>query len=495
MTKAAPYLITLTCVLSLSLLAACSDNEDKGCATDFDCSRGQICDDDAKSCVNEPCQSLSDCPGSGRVCLQDTMTCSRRECGDGTLMCPEGLVCNNDGPYLWSCGAPPSVTPDALVITDDAGVDAAMQTPDAGGGDTYRGLCQACTGNRDCAALGDGAACTPIGNTGRFCTSACGPDLPDCPDGFTCLGQLQQCVPVNYDCTVCPGRSCDDGLACDVASGQCVTPRSACESCTGDSSCAEGLSCSTLENGNFCLPSCAGGAQCPADYSCNGETCEPDAGRCDACGGQCGGATPACIAETGMCGECSNDTPCPIGEFCDPMTNTCSGNEPCECGNDAQCATCGGRPICLQGNCVECLDDTDCPARSACNLDTFACEASPCSGVTCQMGSQCSEQTGRCEPGCNVAADCADPNTLDCNPATGQCFYRDGTCDPGAGDGVCAPGATCTLNPLTMTAGCSCKKVNPDDFFSPDVLIGCQPGFVCFQIPMTPEGLCIESPI
>ena len=100
--------------------------------------------------------------------------------------------------------------------------------------------------------------------------------------------------------------------------------RAACESCTGDSSCADGLSCSTLENGNFCLPSCAGGAQCPADYSCNGETREPDAGRCDACGGQCDGATPACIAETGMCGECSNDTPCPIGEFCDPMTNTCS---------------------------------------------------------------------------------------------------------------------------------------------------------------------------
>ena len=152
MTKAAPYLLAVTCVLSVSFFAACSEDEDKGCATDVDCARGQICDDDAKSCVNEPCQSLGDCPGSGRVCLQDTMTCSRRECGDGTLMCPEGLVCNNEGPYLWSCGTPPTVTPDALVIDQDAGMDAAMQTPDVGGGDTYQGLCQACTGNRDCAA-------------------------------------------------------------------------------------------------------------------------------------------------------------------------------------------------------------------------------------------------------------------------------------------------------------------------------------------------------
>ena len=35
------------------------------------------------------------------------------------------------------------------------------------------------------------------------------------------------------------------------------------------------------------------------------------------------------------------------------------------------------------------------------------------------------------------------------NVQTGQCFYRDGTCDPGpGGEGVCAPGGTCTLNPL-----------------------------------------------
>ena len=84
---------------------------------------------------------------------------------------------------------------------------------------------------------------------------------------------------------------------------------------------------------------------------------------------------------------------------------------------------------------------------------------------------------------------------MGCNAETGQCYYLDGTCDPGpGGQGVCAPGGTCTVNPLTMSPGCACQKVDPNDFLSNETIIGCQPGFVCFQLPMTPEGLCIESP-
>ena len=478
----------------ITLMAGCSEDESKSCNEDADCGRGLICDDQSRECVSEPCESLGECPGSGRVCLQATNSCTRRECGDGILTCPAGLICVDDGPYLWSCAPEAQVSADVLLINTDMGTSRdAGSIPSDAGGSSYQGLCQACDTDRDCSALGDGAECTPIGNTGSFCTTACGEGLEDCPDGFTCLEQLGQCVPVNYDCTVCPGRRCESGLTCDSSSGQCVMPRGPCESCTGDSSCAANHVCRPAENGNFCLQICDDNTGCPAEYACNGGICEPNGGRCDSCGGRCQDPTPACIAETGMCGECSNDTPCPVGEFCDQMTNTCTGSQPCECGNDAQCESCGGRPICLQGNCVECLDDTDCPARSACNLETFECESSPCSGLTCQMGSQCSVQSGRCEPGCNQAADCTDAATMDCNVQTGQCFYRDGTCDPGpGGEGVCAPGGTCTLNPLTMTAGCSCRKVDPDNFFSPDVLVGCHPGFSCFQIPNTPEGLCIE---
>jgi hypothetical protein len=82
-----------------------------------------------------------------------------------------------------------------------------------------------------------------------------------------------------------------------------------------------------------------------------------------------------------------------------------------------------------------------------------------------------------------------------CNGETGQCYYQDGTCDPAnVGEGVCSPGSSCTVNALTMSSGCSCRKVNPDDFFSMDVIVGCHPGFTCFQLPGTPEGFCIESP-
>jgi hypothetical protein len=497
------YLFHFALILgSASLIAGCDEEAKQSCSRDEECPRGQICDEGQNQCVAEACQSLSDCPGSGRTCLSETNTCSRKECGDAVGDCPEGFMCMMEGPYLWSCERVSPAVQDMLIIAPaDASMDVldtGMVASDAGMvmPDPYSGLCQTCNADRECDALGEGAQCTPIGNTGSFCTSSCGEGRPACLEGFTCLNQLNQCVPINYNCTVCPGRRCDDGLACDVTSGQCVAPRQQCEACTNDSTCAENHLCRAIENGQFCLEHCDEGDQCPADSACSPEgVCTPNTMRCDACGGRCAAPNSACIAETGMCGECNNDTPCAIGQFCDPATHTCSGDQPCACGIDAECANCGGRPICVSGSCVQCLDDTDCGARSTCNGATNQCEDSPCAGVVCQTGSQCDAQLGRCNPGCNSANDCVDAAIMDCNVQTGQCFYRDGTCDPAnVGDGVCSPGSACTVNVLTMSSGCSCRKTDPDDFFSADVIIGCHPSFVCFQLPMTPDGVCIESP-
>ena len=500
------HLILMLCSLTV---VACEDEAKQNCSRDEECPRGQICDQQENQCISEPCQSLSDCPGSGRTCLSETNSCSRKECGDAAGSCPEGTICVMEGPHLWSCEPVNIPVQDVLIIAPGdasmAGTDVGMNGNDAGMNgtdsgmnmtDPYEGLCQTCNADRDCSALGDGAECTPIGNTGSFCTSACGEGRPACPEGFTCLSQLNQCVPVNYNCTICPGRSCDEGLACDVTSGQCVAPRQQCEACSSDSTCAANHLCREIDNGSFCLAQCGEGNQCPADFTCSEDgTCAPNTMRCDACGGRCEAPTAACIAQTGMCGECNNDVPCPIGQFCDPTTNACSGDQPCQCGIDQDCATCGGRPICSGGSCVECLDDTDCGARSTCNLQTNQCENAPCAGVVCQTGSQCDAQLGRCNPGCNGANDCVDPAIMDCNVETGQCYYRDGTCDPAnVGDGVCSPGSACTVNILTMASACSCRKADPDDFFSMEVIVGCHPGFVCFQLPMTPEGACIESP-
>ena len=79
----------------------------------------------------------------------------------------------------------------------------------------------------DCTDLGVGSRCTAIGASGSFCTVACGEDLAPCTSGFTCLAMVNQCVPVNFDCTKCPAKPCGDSEVCDVDTGLCTAPRGA----------------------------------------------------------------------------------------------------------------------------------------------------------------------------------------------------------------------------------------------------------------------------
>ena len=81
--------------------------------------------------------------------------------------------------------------------------------------------------------------------------------------------------------------------------------------------------------------------------------------------------------------------------------------------------------------------------------------------------------------------DCALPEEMDCNTETGQCYFKDGTCDYG-GDGVCAPGGQCVPNPLfaldqTLPPNCTCAKEDPSDANSAD-RISCQPGTTCTDL-------------
>ena len=157
----------------------------------------------------------------------------------------------------------------------------------------------------------------------------------------------------------------------------------------------------------------------------------------------------------------------------------------CTPGNDETCGACTGRPFCVDAECRACLQDTDCPPRFGCD-DNFTCVSSPCAGVDCQMGTSCDPASGLCvKPdgsiGCSSPADCALPD-MGCNQQTGQCFYGDGTCDPGGGgQGVCMPGAICQNDPIrsfittqmpVFTCGCNI------DLPASSV---CHPGQICAQ--------------
>lgn len=514
-------------------LAGCEQEESgTSCSNDGDCQRGQFCDDG--TCTEQACRTINECPagaGESRTCLLGLGRCSRKECADvvdgqevscpgerpicitreadyahhgtcvaeGTVPCADATECGG----LACCnGVCQAACADSGIIQPrtDAGPDAtpgdagtADAAPDMGGPQPGGGLCRPCGADADCAELGAGARCTPFAD-GAYCTSACAGD-GDCPEGYDCIDAVGQCLPAGLRCTGCLVDGCGPGEVCDFSNGQCTSPRDVCGTCRGDAGCRDGLTCGPLGNNQYCLTPCPDG-QCGAGFTCADGLCKPQSGMCDACQGQCGAATPYCVPDQGRCAACGPGHPCGQGLNCNPQTFACEEGGG-RCNTDLDCQGDAARPICFGGNCIGCLQDSDCAPRNACNPETRLCEANACAGVVCQRGAACDPATGRCNPGCQGPQDCAAPDIMSCNGQTGQCYYTDGACDVGGGDGVCAPGGTCNLNPLDpmMRGICSCEKENPADFTSPD-RIGCQPGHTCLQFQLDPSmpaapGICL----
>ena len=531
--------MVLFLAMTVSLGTAC-DDPSGACTDDSGCERGQLCIDDA--CALVPCESLRDCPGSGRTCLFDLRACSPKECADSVdgveITCANArpdvadLQCIEEGGFRGSCVNPVAVqctnTQECAMLGDglvccagacaaecaDEGViipvvDAGPPSGDGGqvDGDMPEpepeavALCSPCQRDNQCRPLGEEARCTAIGDQGSFCTTPCGAEGMACPEGFFCYEAAGQCVPSNYNCLGCPARPCEGDLVCNLATGACGEPSVLCDQCASDDECADGLTCGNLNGQRFCLSQCAD-EMCDAGSSCTEGVCTPNSGRCDACGGLCEGGLAGCNTTTGECAECDARVPCPEGRVCQDFT--CMEGDVCGCATASDCSNCAGRRACFQGACVECLQDIDCPPRTVCNAQQV-CEPSPCAGVACQRGTRCDQNTGLCvnedgSPGCVDASGCADPDTMACNALTGQCYYTNGTCDPGVGgDGVCAPGGSCTPSPLAMPGGCGCRKVDPlNDPSGPD-LAPCQPGGICVhgEFPpnsgmVAPEGFCLH---
>ena len=516
---------------------ACAEDKASGsgsCSEDSDCERGTVCSESV--CKAIACRTLNDCPGSGRTCVSGLQTCGPKECAhqvDGVVLeCAAGSVCVDNGPNAGSCvsgsvrcesndectglGADYTccagtcdrgciLVPDAGTLpVADAGVPVAdvgpttdgAPSPDEGVVPGEVRACSPCQVDGDCAALGAESVCTPVGNEGAFCTPACAVDM-DCPNGFRCVPNLNVCLPAGFRCG-CFATGCENGEVCDPSTAACVAPRGHCGACSTDADCAAGLTCGDLSGGKFCFAAC--GAGCPAGLECQDAQCKPPGGLCDACGGTCGAATPICNpgqnGQPGTCGECGQGSPCAgANERCSAEFRCVEGPVGGMCATDLDCA--GDLQFCVNSTCVQCLQTSDCPARSACNQATFTCEDDPCGGVECQVGSMCDAATGRCAPGCQQDADCGDVQTFGCNEQTGQCYYMDGSCDLGGGDGVCIPGSVCDSNAFTvftMKGSCRCQKEDPANPFSAD-LIPCQPGTACSQFalpgqPVPEFGAC-----
>lgn len=493
----------------LLALSACADKEEPAgtaCFINQDCARGTLCLEGA--CVERPCQSLNECPSG--TCLFDLKMCSAKECADVVegqeLFCGgERPLCLEQGSFRGSCvGASVSCSgdaecaalgngstccggacrvdcPDMATIRLDSGVEDAAPAPDSEAiseaGAPAAQACGACINDGDCAALGDGARCTAIGD-GQYCTQACAGE-DDCPPGFQCVNGLNQCLPGNYRCTGCLADGCPAGQVCDYVTAECTPPRGGCGACNSDQECAAGFSCVAMGNAKHCFAPCGAGDSCEqATYQCLDGFCKPSSAVCDACDSLCAGETPICIDLEGVCGECGDRQPCEAPLACNPLTHRCEENDGCL--SSADCTEPDAR-FCFGGDCVQCMQTSDCPPRNECDAATWQCVSNPCAGVECQIGSVCNMETGRCDPGCQTVDDCAPLEGLACNAGTGQCYFTNGACDIGGGEAVCAPGSQCGPG-LDPTAGiCSCRRENPLDVTNLTEIISCQPGVTCLH--------------
>jgi hypothetical protein len=151
---------------------------------------------------------------------------------------------------------------------------------------------------------------------------------------------------------------------------------------------------------------------------------------------ECGGATPACDAEAGVCTGCTSDTEC--GEiFCDVATGICrdcvtddhcepnapvcdpvSGQCTATCESSLDCVATGGPGVCNMelGVCTDCTGNGE--QCSFCELETFSC-------VGCLEDTDCPPAAPFCGPSLECSPECSGdddcPGGLFCDPATSRC--------------------------------------------------------------------------
>ena len=318
------------------------------CATNADCSDGNVCTDDtcdvvtgrcahapnAAPCDDQQACTVSDvCSGSvcagapqdcndSNVCTTDSCTPATGECAhvNNSNSCNDGNACTtNDGCVAGSCVGGPSLgCDDGNGCTDDG------CNPATG-----------CTHVNNTAPCSDGNACT----TNDACTngSCAGGGPLDCSDPNPCTDDscspVVGCVHSNNTATCSDGNACTDGDAC--ANGSCVgggplpcddgnpctddacDPASGCTHTNNSAPCNDANVCTT--NDTCSNGACAGG---PAIDCNDGNVCTDDI--CD--------STLGCLHANNSL-ACSDGNACTTTDVC--VTGTCVG------GNSAGgCSSC-----------------------------------------------------------------------------------------------------------------------------------------------------------
>jgi hypothetical protein len=392
------------------------------CLVDADCDDGIGCTDDtcvAGGCVYTPndancaddglfcngpevCDAALDCVPSGDPCqpgeLCDEVTDSCGECLNNSD-CDDGIGCTDDTCIAGGC----VYTPNDANCAED--------------GQFCNGP-EVCDAVNDCVSSGDPCQPGELCNEGNDTCGECLVD-GDCTDNVGCTDDAcvaGNCVYVvnNINCPddgqFCNGvESCDAVLDC-ISSGDPCQPGELCDEvadscgeCLNDTDCSDGVTCTTDTCDNGTCVFTVNDALCPDDGQfCNGtESCD---------------ALLDCV---------SSGDPCPTGEFCNEVTNSCGDcllNSDCDDGVGCTDDTCVAGGCVYTPNNTNCVDDGQfCNGPEVCDLKADCVSA----GDPCQPGDLCDETTDSCGE-CLDAADCDD--SLFCNGAE---ICVGGSCQPG----------------------------------------------------------------
>lgn len=419
-----PSARTICALLLLTILAACGDDEEVGCAST--CSWPARCDAASQTCTTS-CTADGDC-GHETLRCDSTGTCISRCAG---VLCPTGSLCE---PATGTCEA----DPDRTCVDDASCGDGSMR----------------CEGGVCISRCSDVRCDVEAGEV-------CNPSTGACVGGTTCS--------VTDDCA--GGKLCEGGI--------CVGDRYA--NCAGMQPCAAGLVCVGNGEPALCAPPCQAITDCLISDRCATEADGAFAGHClpNLC--RPGGDTFGFYQDAAFMAPCdaagAGDGIC-IGPFGtgDQAYGACMGAGSAGTGGTCTAgATHGDRDACAAGVCAgaeddgigNCLpfctlfDDAACPAIGTLQLACHplwgingacvpiaanagspgeACTLSPTGALACEEESICVPEDGVagaasiCEPLCapeaaaggSGACDAGSCQVLPANPALGICVGEGG---------------------------------------------------------------------
>ncbi len=216
----------------------------EGCISDDDCSEGEVCVNGR--CRPESCETREDC--AGEVCLvcKDGLCVEPAAVCHGDEECCVGYFCNFSECALedTGCQSDSDCPIPGQVCVDDRCIGAGCTPEDCATGqwcDSEAGLCRpGCDYNDDCMApeTCDYAnhVCGQADCCGGVCTPGsqyCDPVSCRCVDVDGCQGDGD--CPPNYTCRladgtcVCTDAACSAGSHCDDQSGECVADPPYCD--------------------------------------------------------------------------------------------------------------------------------------------------------------------------------------------------------------------------------------------------------------------------